>query len=308
MNFNAVAIVFVCAFLQPQIRASRINLKTLENHALAEHPNDIVDAALFGDNQRNDNTAAYIKTSIPVRIFQCMQRLNILKCMKIFILQRMERTPTYLNSGNVTADFLDQILTNNSTHSEGDAAYESSLDKYYVQMPEQEINERLLKSFQRFFHDREIKLHFIPGMVVKVVPGEVNAINLTLKRGRFHSFLIRRNFSRGFDPFISFGKANTWAGTHGTGRGPQNKKGPGELLLQLGVPAAMMPAILMGTVLPFVLPALKFATIVSGIINHAALLSAIVYAAKSAVSVPDPIPNPVYYHDQFQRRSTVSYF
>lgn len=187
MNFNAVAIIFVCAFLLPQIRANRINLKTFENHAVAEHQNDIADAASahLGDKQRNDNTAAYIKTSIPVRIFQCMQRLNILKCMKIFILQRMERTPTYLNSGNVTADFLDQILTNNGTHSESDAAYENILDKFYVQMPEQEINERLLKSFQRFFHDREIKLHFIPGMVVKVVPGEVNAINLTLKRGKF---------------------------------------------------------------------------------------------------------------------------
>lgn len=83
---------------------------------------------------------------------------------------------------------------------------------------------------------------------------------------------------------------------------------PGEILLQLGVPAAVMPAILMGTVLPFILPALKFATIFSGIINHAALLSAIIYAAKSSVSIPEPISNPVYYHDQYQRRSTISYF
>lgn len=165
---------------------NRINLKSFDNHAVTEYQNDIVDdAADVGNKQRNDNTAAYIKASIPVRIFQCMQRLNILKCMKIFILQRMERTPTYLNSGNVTADFLDQILANNSTSGESDAIYENVLDKYYLQMPEPEINERLLKSFQRFFHDREIKLHFIPGMVVKVVPGEVNAINLTLKRGKW---------------------------------------------------------------------------------------------------------------------------
>lgn len=165
---------------------NRINLKSFQNHVIASHQNDIIDATPSQDNkQRNDNTAAYIKASIPVRIFQCMQRLNILKCMKIFILQRMERTPTYLNSGNVTADFLDQILAKNaSTNNEHDAHYENILDKYYLQMAEQEINERLLKSFQRFFHDREIKLHFIPGMVVKVVPGEVNAINLTLKRGK----------------------------------------------------------------------------------------------------------------------------
>lgn len=195
MNFNAIAIIFICTFLLPQIMCNRINLKSFENHAVAEHPNDIIDDAApashakdVDNTQRHDNTAAYIKASIPVRIFQCMQRLNILKCMKIFILQRMERTPTYFNSGNVTADFLDQILAINSTNSESDAIYENVLDKYYLQMPETEINERLLKSFQRFFHDREIKLHFIPGMVVKVVPGEVNAINLTLKRGKRELF------------------------------------------------------------------------------------------------------------------------
>lgn len=91
-----------------------------------------------------------------------------------------------------------------------------------------------------------------------------------------------------------------------TGRGQKYR--PGDVLLQLGIPAALMPAILMGTVLPFFLPALKFATIFSGLINHAALMSALIYAAKSSVSVHDPPPNPIYFPDQFQRRSTVSYF
>lgn len=131
-------------------------------------------------HQRNDNSIAYVKASIPIRIFQCMQRLSILKCMKIFILQRMERTPIYVNSGNLTADFLDQILTNDDEHRH---INEDIFERYYVDMDETEINERLLKSFQRFFRDREIKLHFIPGMVVKVVPSEENAINLSLKRG-----------------------------------------------------------------------------------------------------------------------------
>lgn len=136
-------------------------------------------------NKEVGNMLAYVKTSIPIRIFQCMQRLNILKCMKIFILQRMERSPIYPNTGNITADFLDQILTINQNNSEDGSMNEETLDKYYLQMSEVEINERLLKSFQRFFHDREIKLHFIPGMVVKVVPNEENAINLSLKRGNF---------------------------------------------------------------------------------------------------------------------------
>lgn len=181
MNFNAIAIVFICTFLSAHIECNVINVKPFEHHqTVADQQNNAI-----VDKKHNENMSAYVKTSIPVRIFQCMQRLSILKCMKIFILQRMERTPTYLNSGNVTADFLDQILAINSTNSDHDSGYENILDKYYSQMPEVEINERLVKCFQRFFHQREIKLHFIPGMVVKVVPGEVNAINLTLKRGTF---------------------------------------------------------------------------------------------------------------------------
>lgn len=185
-----------CLVVVP-IMCNRINSKLYEE-ILAPNQNHVIDsvneqtnhqqitetndgkstATTTINHERNENLLAYVKTSIPIRIFKCMQRLNILKCMKIFILQRMERTPFYVNSGNLTVDFLDQLLSNNLMDGEPD-----TLDKFYLQMPEVEINERLLKSFQRFFHDRDIKLHFIPGMVVKVIPNEENAINLSLKRG-----------------------------------------------------------------------------------------------------------------------------
>lgn len=192
MKLTVIA-VFALFLIMP-IKGSRINQRVYEE-ILMENQNHIIDVSNDGEQtqdqlqpqQQKDketgNMLAYVKTSIPIRIFQCMQRLNILKCMKIFILQRMERSPIYPNTGNLTADFLDQILTNNQNNSEDGSINEETLDKYYLQMSEVEINERLLKSFQRFFHDREIKLHFIPGMVVKVVPNEENAINLSLKRG-----------------------------------------------------------------------------------------------------------------------------
>lgn len=202
MKLVIVAIFVVCFTVLP-IKCNHINAK-LYNAMMMENQNRIIDVA--GNKAINSETTnidvikssskshskskdmlAYVKTSIPIRIFKCMQRMNLLKCMKIFILQRMERTPIYRNSGNVTADFLDQILSNgqNTSIDNTDGTLsEDILDKYYVQMTEVEINERLLKSFQRFFHDREIKLHFIPGMVVKVVPNEENAINLSLKRGK----------------------------------------------------------------------------------------------------------------------------
>lgn len=193
-----VVIAIVACFLILPITCSRINSKSYEesvmehqNHITTDLGSDIeqsqeqLDVQPSRSQQKNKdigNILAYVKTSIPIRIFQCMQRLNILKCMKIFILQRMERTSMYRNSGNVTADFLDQILANGHNNSDGGAMSEEILDKFYLQMTEVEINERLLKSFQRFFHDREIKLHFIPGMVVNVVPNEENAINLSLKK------------------------------------------------------------------------------------------------------------------------------
>lgn len=168
-TFLAITIVTVLCLVKPSM-CYRINSKLYEN-------NDSGQNAI----KRNENSIAYVKASIPIRIFQCMQRLNIIKCMKIFILQRMERTNMYSNSGNVTADFLDQILATN------DGAPDSSTDifeKIYSDMNESEINERLLNCFQRFFKNREIKLYFVPGMVVNVVPSAENSINFSLKKGR----------------------------------------------------------------------------------------------------------------------------
>lgn len=195
MKLVIVAIFVVCFTVLP-IKCNHINAK-LYNELLMKSQNRITDAgnkATNSERTMNDGMTMVepsvsssssskshskskdVKTSIPNRIFKCMQRINLLKCMKIFILQRMERTPNY--SGNITADFLDQILSN------GQNGDEDTLDKYYLQMTEVEINDRILKSFQHFFRDREIKLHFIPGMVVKVVPNEEGAINLSLKRGK----------------------------------------------------------------------------------------------------------------------------
>lgn len=194
MKIIAFNLIVVCYMIVP-ILCSRINSKLYDETFASSHIQSVVDAShsvtskraaaigVAGENselERQRQMLAYVKTSIPIRIFQCMQRLNILKCMKIFILQRMERTT--INTGNVTADFLDQILSNGPNNSE--ASNDDILDKYYLQMSDPELNDRLQKSFQRFFHDREIKLHFIPGMVVKVVPNAENAINLSLKRGK----------------------------------------------------------------------------------------------------------------------------
>lgn len=172
MKYSVIVVLaaVVLCHIAPTL-SHRINSKLYNKSPNNVHENTI-------QTQRNENSIAYVKASIPIRIFQCMQRLNIMKCMKIFILQRMERTSSYANSGNLTADFLDQILVEDASNSD-------IFDPYYVQMNESVINERMLNSFQRFFKNREIKLHFIPGMVVKVVPSAANSIDMSVKRGSY---------------------------------------------------------------------------------------------------------------------------
>lgn len=140
-------------------------------------------------DQPSTASVGYVKASIPIRIFQCMQHASILRCVKLFILQRMERTASYANSGNVTADFLDQMLregndddddaADHHAHVNGDA-----LVMAYADLADVQLNERLLQSFRRFFRNREIKLYFVPGMVVKVVPSPVNYLNFSVRKGK----------------------------------------------------------------------------------------------------------------------------
>lgn len=186
MKIIIVVVLFV-SYMATVAFCHRINSKLIDKLSAQDTTNHI------STEQRNDdNSVAYVKASIPIQIFQCMQQLNILKCMKIFILQRMERNGLNVNSGNVTADFINQLLTNPKD------IRDNIFDKHYVQMSETEINDRLLKSFQNFFKNREIKLHFIPGMTVKVVPSAENTINLSLKKGKVLDF-----YSPNGDPFYS---------------------------------------------------------------------------------------------------------
>lgn len=83
------------------------------------------------------------------------------------------------NTGNITSDFLDHILMRDSDD-------KFDFEANYTNLHDHEIDARLIKSIQRFFANREIKLHFIPGMVVKVRPSKENQLELSLKKGIPH--------------------------------------------------------------------------------------------------------------------------
>lgn len=65
----------------------------------------------------------------------------------------------------------------------------------------------------------------------------------------------------------------------------------------MGVPALALPAIMFGTVIPFVLPALKLATIFSGLINNTALVAAIMYLARNT-AIEEESKQKVYFNSQ----------
>jgi len=82
------------------------------------------------------------------------------------------------NSGNLTRDFVDQFF--------GEETQMGSLvGKKYQKMSEKELNQRLVVNFQRFFKHRDLKLHFLSGMLVKIVPSKDNKLKFSLKKSKY---------------------------------------------------------------------------------------------------------------------------
>lgn len=203
----------------------------------------------------NENSITYIKASIPTKIFRCMTKFNLIRCMKSFILQRMEYNQKIPITGNITADFLNKILSENINEP-------NSIDEFYLKLKEKELNKRISMSFKEFFNNREIKMNLMNGMMVNVVPSNTNLLNFSLKKKK--SLKI--------------------------GRG-KNKH---QYLIELGLPALFMPVVLLGSFIPMMLPAIKMATLFSGAINNAALVGALMYLARTA-ALENEQQNTVFY-------------
>ncbi|XP_055381431.1 uncharacterized protein LOC129612010 [Condylostylus longicornis] len=224
--------------------------------------------------QNNDNigglvdSATYIRTSIPLRIFQCIRKLSILRCMKIFLLQKMESKANFTNTGNLTKDFMEQFFNE-------DKNYPSLTDKRYKNVSDTELTNRLIFHFQKFFKDRDIKLHFIPGVMVQVVPSTENRIKLTVKNNK--NVRVSENDDSDYTDIITARRKDDKIRK----KNKNKKHNYKHTMIQMAVPVLMMPAILLGTFLPFMLPAFKMATIMSALLNKGALLAALLYAART---------------------------
>lgn len=221
-----------------------------------------------------ESKVTYYKASIPQRIFNCVQNGSLMRCMKLLLLARLEaRASSFQNTGNMTSDFLNQIVS-----SSDDDGIPFNFYEGYATANDTEVNDRLLKVFQRFFAGREITLHFIPGIIVNVVPSPKNILEFSLK------------------DVSAVNEARGGGGELGLlgGGGTKNKKGYG-YYAQFAVPFFLFPAILFSSLLPFLIPALKMATMFAGVVNNAALLASIMYLARQ-VAIENEQKQTVYFN------------
>lgn len=119
----------------------------------------------------------YFQAALPMRVYECLRDFSILRCTKLFILQKMEERKTISHTGNLTRDFLDQFF--DSADDVG-----SLIDNKYANMTDEKLSQCLVVRFQRFFKHRDIKLHFLPGVMVKIVPSRDNKLSFTLKKSK----------------------------------------------------------------------------------------------------------------------------
>ncbi|XP_016948953.1 uncharacterized protein LOC108023815 [Drosophila biarmipes] len=272
-------------------------------------PSEDLNQGTTGRSQ-SANSVSYFRASIPMRIYECLREFTMLHCTKLYVLQKMDERRQMPNSGNLTRDFVDQFF--------GEETQMGSLvGKKYQKMSEKELNQRLVVNFQRFFKHRDLKLHFLSGMLVKIVPSKDNKLKFSLKKTpKSRMGRSRRRETEEMElnlmnlPSISGGGANSGSvenyepeaegdskqqGVLGGGGGVAGgESGGGGLLgkrkkknsnkvtmMQVAVPMLIFPVVLLGSLLPFILPALKMATILSLVMNNGAFMAALLYAART---------------------------
>ncbi|XP_053670600.1 uncharacterized protein LOC128720920 [Anopheles nili] len=191
----------------------------------------------------------YAKT-IPLRLLSCLEHVSLLDCGKLYLLQNMEaRGYRFADTGNITHDVQQVLLP----------GYRGADNRLFADrllaLNESEVDARLGRGLRLLFNDRIVDLQLVPGVAVRLTPSKTDQLEFSVRKA-----------IEAVDPTEPVGRDKA-------------KKGV-RTVLQLGVPLVLLPSMLLAGVLPMLLPVLKFATIFSSIVNHAALAAAIMYLAK----------------------------
>lgn len=135
------------------------------------------------EGRKRESPISYISATIPNEIYRCMKNFKLVRCMKWFLLSRMDtQSENYPNTGNLTADVLQQFLSNDNVKNLTDYA------EVYQHLNDSEVNAKLYEGLQKFFENRALLLHVIPGMVVKITPNNQNTLDFSLKKGEYSDY------------------------------------------------------------------------------------------------------------------------
>lgn len=239
------------------------------------------------------------KASIPVQIYRCIQRFNLLRCLKFFVLLRLESRDYPFNNQNVnsTMEFLGNIFKSEKN-------LPNHIPDTITRLDDDELDNRLTTEFQKFFQDRPIKLHFIPNMLVKIVPSHTNDLEISLKRiseGRaikdnkvseedyFDDEKEQKDKQK--DPFEGDEKKDDLEKS-------DRRKGS---YLSVGLPLLLTPYMVFAGFLPMLIPVLKFATVFTTIINVTALVASIMYLARQQ-ALEKEMQNTIYFNPGYKER------
>lgn len=273
------------------------------------------------EQSNKDGMVAYVKGSVPNQIYRCIQRFNILRCLKYFVLLRLEARDISFTPSNSTNEFLGNILKNVGS-------LPSEIPESLSKLNEEELNERLTRGFQKFFHDRPIKLHFIPSMLVKVIPSRSNDLEINLKRtvatqnvGRQLEKDVKEEEETQDEEYeyddqskeadssaeaINKDTIVTDDKKDGEGMKGENMKQSGMrkrrgYYLEVGLPLVLAPYMVFAGFLPMLIPVLKIATAFTTIVNVTALIASIMYLARQQ-ALEKEMQQTVYFNPGYKER------
>jgi hypothetical protein len=250
------------------------------------------------DSKEKDSTVAYVKASLPNQIFRCIQKLNLLRCLKYFVLLRLEARDYQIpETEDSTSEFLGSILKSEQN-------LPKEIPQSLMNLGEDELNKRLTDGFQRFFKNRPIMLRFIPNVLVKIIPSKSSDLEFSLKRFEEKDFSARKakdSAEEDDEKDEDEEKAET-EGTkeeeEGSDKGAMRKKSQ---YLQVGVPLLLAPAMVFAGFLPMLIPVLKLATAFTTIVNTTALVAAVLYLARQHAFEKE-MQQTVYFNPGYKER------
>lgn len=222
-------------------------------------------------SRENESTVAYVKASLPTQIFRCIQKFNLLRCLKYFVLLRLEARDYHIpETEQGTSEFLGSILKSEQN-------LPQEIPESLLKMDETELNQRLTEGFQRFFKNRPIMLRFIPNMLVKIVPSKSSDLEFSIKKFDHKDFAGRAKKDSDEDDDDEKEETTKDETPGEADKGAMKRKSQ---YLQVGLPLLLAPAMVFAGFLPFLIPVLKLATAFTTVVNSFALVSAVLYLAR----------------------------